>query len=92
MSTGRSTIAPLRIAHVQRAADVLIAGFRKPVLMAWAAEDPVFPLAHAQAYAARLSNARVETVGDAYSFTAEDQPEKLADLIAAFVAETSGGS
>ena len=73
--------------HVRHAADTLIANFRKPVLMAWAAEDPVFPLAHAQAYAARLSNARVETIADAYSFTAEDQPERLAELIAAFVAE-----
>lgn len=71
--------------HVQRAADTLIADFRKPVLMAWAAEDPVFPLAHAQAYAAKLANARVSTIDDAYSFTAEDQPEQLADLIAAFV-------
>ncbi len=78
--------------HVQRAADTLIADFRKPMLMAWAAEDPVFPLAHAQAYALRLSNARVETIADAYSFTAEDQPERLADLIAAFVAETGGGA
>ncbi|WP_074823039.1 MULTISPECIES: hypothetical protein [Bradyrhizobium] len=31
--------------HVQRAAETLIADFRKPVLMAWAAEDPVFPAA-----------------------------------------------
>jgi pimeloyl-ACP methyl ester carboxylesterase len=77
---------------VQRAAETLIADFRKPVLMAWAAEDPVFPLAHAQAYAARLSNARVETLADACSFTAEDQPEKLADLVAAFIAETGGGA
>ncbi|SDO58920.1 alpha/beta fold hydrolase [Afipia sp. GAS231] len=78
--------------HVRRAADALIADFRKPVLMAWAAEDPVFPLAHAQAYALRLPNARVDTIADAYSFTAEDQPEKLAELIAAFIAETGGGS
>ena len=75
--------------HVRRAADTLIADFRKPMLMAWAAEDPVFPLAHAQAYASRLSNARLETIADAYSFTAEDQPERLAELIAAFVAETA---
>jgi hypothetical protein len=39
-----------------------------------------------------LSNARVETIADAYSFTAEDQPEKLADLIAAFMAGTGDGA
>ena len=41
-----------------------------------------------RAYVAELANARVETIDDAYSFTAEDQPEQLADLIAAFIAET----
>jgi pimeloyl-ACP methyl ester carboxylesterase len=76
--------------HVRSASEVLIAAFNKPVLLAWAVEDSVFPLAHAQAYAAALPNARIELITDAFSFTPEDQPEKLAGLIAAFIADTSG--
>jgi len=58
------------------------------VLLAWAVEDSVFPLAHAQRYAAALSNARVEEITDAFSFTPEDQPEKLSALIDSFIAES----
>jgi len=74
--------------HVQKAGDILAARFTKPVLFAWAAEDPVFPLAHARAYAARFADARVELIEDAFSFTAEDQPERLARLIEDFIAAT----
>lgn len=74
--------------HVRKAADVLSATFKRPVLFAWATDDPVFPPAHARAYAARLADARVEFIEDAYSFTAEDQPDRLAELIATFIAET----
>jgi pimeloyl-ACP methyl ester carboxylesterase len=74
--------------HVQNAADVLTATFTRPVLFAWAKDDPVFPLAHAGAYAGTFVDARVELIEDAYSFTAEDQPQRLAELIATFIAET----
>jgi pimeloyl-ACP methyl ester carboxylesterase len=73
--------------HVQQAGKILTATFRKPVLMAWATDDPVFPLAHARAYAAKFADAQVELIDDAFSFTPEDQPERLAALIAAFIAE-----
>lgn len=73
--------------HVKHAAETLVASFRKPVLLAWAVEDSVFPLAHAQNYAAVLPNARIEEISDAFSFTPEDQPEKLSTLIASFIAE-----
>jgi len=75
-------------AHVRKAGEILTARFIKPVLFAWAAEDPVFPLAHARAYAGKFADARVELIEDAFSFTAEDQPERLARLIATFIAET----
>lgn len=75
-------------AHVRKAGEILAARFIKPVLFAWASDDPVFPLAHARTYAAKLTDARVELIEDAFSFTAEDQPERLAELIAAFIAET----
>jgi pimeloyl-ACP methyl ester carboxylesterase len=62
----------------------LIAEFARPVLFAWATEDPVFPVDHARRYAAALKDARLIEIEDAYSFTPEDQPERLAQAIAGF--------
>jgi len=61
-------------------------GFDRPVLLAWAPEDRLFPVAHAERLAALLPDARVARIDDAYTFVSEDQPERLAELIAAFVA------
>jgi pimeloyl-ACP methyl ester carboxylesterase len=74
-----ASIEPLR-----RAGAGVVAGFRRPVLLAWAADDPVFPIAGARTYAAELSNARLVAVEDAYGFLAEDQPAVLAAAIADF--------
>jgi pimeloyl-ACP methyl ester carboxylesterase len=60
-------------------------GFERPVLIVWAKDDKVFPLAHAERMAAAFPDARLETLGDAYSFVPEDQPERLAALIQEFV-------
>ena len=59
--------------------------FDKPVLLAWAAEDRVFPLADAERLASILPNARLKPVENSYSFVPEDQPEELAALIAEFL-------
>ncbi len=67
---------------VSEAGEKLIAGFEKPVLFVWPDEDHFFPLASVRRYAAALKNASVVLVEDGYSFTPEDQPEKLAALIA----------
>lgn len=61
-------------------------GFGRPVLLAWAPEDRLFPIAHAERLAALLPDARVARIDDAYTFVSEDQPERLAELIATFVA------
>jgi pimeloyl-ACP methyl ester carboxylesterase len=61
--------------------------FDKPVLVAWAAEDKVFPLRYGERLAAAFPNARLETIADSRTFVPEDQPERLAQLIAAFVRE-----
>lgn len=61
--------------------------FRKPVLLAWAAEDRVFPLRYAERLAGAFPHARLEPIADSYTFVPEDQPDQLADLIAAFVRE-----
>jgi len=63
------------------AARKLIAEFSRPVRFAWSPEDRVFPIAHAERYAAALPNGEVGTIDDAYSFTSEDQPLRLAELI-----------
>jgi len=76
---------------VHAAGERLIAEFDRPVLFAWGLDDQVFPVAHARRYAARLANARVALIEDAYSFTPEDQPEALAGAIAAFCEEGEAG-
>jgi len=53
------------------------------VVFAWPSEDRVFPIAHAERYAASLADGRVVRIDDAYSFTPEDQPVALAAAIAA---------
>ena len=69
--------------HTLRAAEAL-RGFDKPVLLAWAPEDrAVFPMKYAERFRQELPNARLETVPDSYSFVPEDNPERLAELIAA---------
>jgi len=57
--------------------------FHKPVLLAWATEDRVFPPRYAERLAGAFPNARLERIADSYTFVPEDQPEQLADLILA---------
>lgn len=59
--------------------------FDKPVLLAWAVEDKLFPIEYAHRLAAQLPNATVEEIHDSYTFVPQDQPERLAEVVAAFV-------
>ncbi|MEA2271645.1 MAG: hypothetical protein QOI98_353 [Solirubrobacteraceae bacterium] len=59
--------------------------FEAPALVVWAREDKVFPFAHAERLVELLPQGRLEVVDDSYSFVPEDQPERLAELIAGFV-------
>jgi pimeloyl-ACP methyl ester carboxylesterase len=59
--------------------------FDKPVLLAWASEDKLFPVEYARRLASELPNATLEEIPDAYTFIPEDQPERLAETIATFV-------
>ncbi|HEU0251326.1 MAG TPA: alpha/beta hydrolase [Solirubrobacteraceae bacterium] len=70
---------------VHEAGRRLIADFRQPVLLAWSPEDKVFAPADAKRYTDELSDGRLVLIDDAYSFTPEDQPERLSEQIAAFV-------
>ena len=59
--------------------------FHSPALLAWASEDRFFPPEHAERLAKIIPDARVELIDDSYSFVPEDQPGRLAELIAGFV-------
>lgn len=67
----------------QRAAD-LLGGFGKPALIAWSKEDRFFPLKDAEALSRDLGGAPIEWIEDSYTFSAEDQPERLAELVGGF--------
>lgn len=63
--------------------------FERPVRFAWASEDRFFRLADAERLAAMVPDARIETIADAKTFVSLDQPERVAELIAGFMAERS---
>jgi pimeloyl-ACP methyl ester carboxylesterase len=59
--------------------------FDRPVLLVWAPEDPVFPLADAERLAERFPDARLEPVSDSYALVPEDRPERLVEHLATFL-------
>ncbi len=61
-----------------------LAGFTKPVLLAWANEDRLFPLELAHRLAALIPRATIATIEDSYTFVPEDQPQLLAALVVDF--------
>ena len=64
--------------------------FRKPVLIVWGTDDPVFPMRDAVRLQRDFPLARLEWVLGSRCFVCEDQPERLAALIAEFLRETGG--
>lgn len=63
--------------------------FERSTLIAWAPEDRFFKLRYAERLAAEIPNARLVRIEDSRTFVSEDQPERLAEEIASFVAETA---
>ena len=61
--------------------------FDRPTLLAWAVEDRFFKIAFAERLAATIQGATLEKIDDSYTFVSEDQPERLAELIARFARE-----
>jgi pimeloyl-ACP methyl ester carboxylesterase len=55
-------------------------------LLAWAPDDLAFPLRFAERLAGMIPGARLERIADSRAFVPEDQPERLAELIASFIA------
>jgi pimeloyl-ACP methyl ester carboxylesterase len=61
--------------------------FDRPALLAWAVEDRFFKTSYAEKLAATIPGATLERIEDSYTFVSEDQPERLAELIAPFARE-----
>jgi len=55
-----------------------------PILLTWAPGDRLFPLRNAERLAADTPNARLVQIPDAGTFVPLDQPQRLAEEIAAF--------
>jgi pimeloyl-ACP methyl ester carboxylesterase len=63
-------------------------GSQLPILLAWAPGDKLFPLSGAERLAAEAGNARIVQIPDAGTFVSLDQPQRLGEEIAGFVAGT----
>jgi pimeloyl-ACP methyl ester carboxylesterase len=64
-----------------------LSSFDRPVLITWAADDRFFDLDLGKRLAAAFPNARFEVIEDSRTFVPEDQPDRLAELIATFARE-----
>jgi pimeloyl-ACP methyl ester carboxylesterase len=80
----RAVLRGIDSRHTEHAARRLT-GFDKPVLLAWAPEDRVFPFRHAEELSHVLVDARVREVEDSYAFVPEDNPSRLVELLREFV-------
>ena len=73
---GRKAISSVSATYSREAAAALSRLDDLDILLAWSAEDKVFPLERARRYAEAL-DAPLVTIPDSYTYTAEDQPEHL---------------
>jgi pimeloyl-ACP methyl ester carboxylesterase len=69
--------------HTLAAAEALRT-FDRPVLLAWAPEDKLFPIRLAHRLATLLPDAKLVEVPDSYTFLSEDQPAVLARHVVEF--------
>jgi pimeloyl-ACP methyl ester carboxylesterase len=61
-----------------------LASWDKPALIAWSRNDRFFPIEHAERLATLIPTARLEWVENARTFSPEDRPDRLAELIGDF--------
>jgi pimeloyl-ACP methyl ester carboxylesterase len=71
--------------YTEEAAEKL-RGSDLPLLLAWAPGDKLFPLSYAERLAGEVPNSKLVQIPDARTFVPLDQPQRLADEIAAFAA------
>lgn len=103
----RSWVAPLRDKEVRRDLVTFLRGispkytleaaerlktFQRPVLLAWGTEDRYFPVQDGERLARTLPNARLERIEHARLLVQLDAPERLAELITAFIAAPGTGA
>ena len=69
--------------HTLEAAEKL-RGSELPILLAWAPGDRFFPIEYARRLAAETGNAEIVEIPGAKTFVPLDQPQRLAEAIAAF--------
>lgn len=65
--------------------------FPKPVLLAWATEDRLFPFSLAERFTEILPDARIVPIEDSYTFVTEDQPQRVVDAVVEFLQSTRHG-
>ena len=82
-------LAGLDERYLHEAADKL-RRFGQPALIAWSREDRFFKPDRAEGLARDLADARLEWVDDAYAFSPEDNPGRVAELVAGFVRQAAG--
>jgi pimeloyl-ACP methyl ester carboxylesterase len=61
-------------------------GSELPILLTWAPGDKYFPISYAERLASEAGNARIVQIPDSKTFVPLDQPQRLAEEIATFVA------
>jgi pimeloyl-ACP methyl ester carboxylesterase len=61
--------------------------FDRPTLIAWAPEDRFFKFSYAEKLADAIPNARLVRIEGSRTFVPEDQPERLAEELRAFIGE-----
>jgi len=64
-----------------------LASWDRPTLIAWSEKDKFFPTEHAERLAKVIPDARLEWIEGARTFSMEDRPERVAEVIGAFVRE-----
>ncbi len=62
-------------------------GFDRPVLVVWAREDKLMPREHGPRLANLFPQGRLVEIDDSYTLIPEDQPQRLAEELARFVAD-----
>jgi pimeloyl-ACP methyl ester carboxylesterase len=85
----RDTVKVLRGIHPRYTLEAAekLRDFDRPALLAWAVEDHFFKISFAEKLAETIQGATLERIEDSYTFVSEDQPERLAELIARFARE-----
>ncbi len=65
--------------------------YEAPVLIPWSREDRVLPYRLGEELARRFPNATLVPIDDSYTFSPEDNPERLVEVLGEFLAANPTG-